>query len=188
MRDGFDPDKEASMDKFERVRAMIGYELYSLLDDYFRDLAREIRLNAPLPNFTAKTAASPAPTIMSKSSARKGKAKATVPSGQAKDLSQQAFGDELVLVEYYCKAYTRFSSGAAQINRLFAYLNRHFIMRAIDEGCGWISLADVVAASVLKGRYLVFVVSVGLRRNDAPCRPRICHDFRPERRQQSPKA
>ncbi|KAG8936318.1 hypothetical protein FRC00_009178 [Tulasnella sp. 408] len=150
MRDGFDPDKEASMDKFERVRAMIGYELYSLLDDYFRDLAREIRLNAPLPNFTAKAAASPAPTTLSKSSARKGKAKATVPSGQAKDQSQQAFGDELVLVEYYCKAYTRFSSGAAQINRLFAYLNRHFIMRAIDEGCGWISLADVVAASVLK--------------------------------------
>ncbi|KIO27860.1 hypothetical protein M407DRAFT_7084 [Tulasnella calospora MUT 4182] len=150
MRDGFDPDKEASMDKFERVRAMIGYELYSLLDDYFRDLAREIRLNAPLPNFTTKATASPVPTTLSKSSTRKGKAKATVPSGQAKDQSHQAFGDELVLVEYYCKAYTRFSSGAAQINRLFAYLNRHFIMRAIDEGCGWISLADVVAASVLK--------------------------------------
>ncbi|KAG8985481.1 hypothetical protein FRB90_004677 [Tulasnella sp. 427] len=151
MREGFDPETEASMDRFERVRAMIGYELYNLLDDYFRDLAREIRLNAPLPNLAAaKATVSPSTAISSKNSARKGKAKATVPSGQLKDQSQQNLGDEVVLLDYYCKAYTRFSSGAAQINRLFAYLNRHFVLRAIDEGCGWISLGDVVAASVLK--------------------------------------
>lgn len=148
MRDGFDAEKEAAMDKFERVRAMIGYELYSLLDDYFRDLAREIRMNAPLPHSSAvstETSLVVSPKASGTSAKSKGKVKAVVPAAPT------AVGDELPLLAYYSKAYTRFSSGAAQINRLFAYLNRHFIMRAIDEGCGWISLADVVAASVLRG-------------------------------------
>ncbi|KAG8900317.1 hypothetical protein FRB99_006122 [Tulasnella sp. 403] len=145
MREGFDAEREASMDKFERVRAMIGYELYSLLDDYFRDLAREIRMNAPLPPPT------PSPTLTSNPRGRsstqsKAKARAATSSDPSEPL-----GDELALLRYYMNAYTRFSSGAAQINRLFAYLNRHFVMRAIDEGCGWISLSDVIAASVLKG-------------------------------------
>lgn len=145
MREGFDPETEASMDKFERVRAMIGYELYSLLDDYFRDLAREIRMNAPLPTPTASACVKAAEA---KSLAKKNKAKGK--AAVAATASAPA-GDELPLVTYYVKAYTRFSTGAAQINRIFAYLNRHFIMRAIDEGCGWISLADVVSSSVLKG-------------------------------------
>lgn len=148
MREGFDAEKEASMDKFERVRAMIGYELYSLLEDYFRDLAREIRLNAPLPSAASITTASSAvAAAKEKSAGKKSKAKAKAPA----TFEPPPLGDELPLVTYYAKAYLRFSTGAAQINRLFAYLNRHFIMRAIDEGCGWISLADVVAASVLKG-------------------------------------
>lgn len=147
MRDGFDAEKEAAMDKFERVRAMIGYELYSLLDDYFRDLAREIRFKAPLPVKATAPSADPSSVALTKGSAgSKAKAKSKAVAG-----TDTPLGDELELLEYYTKAYTRFSSGAAQINRLFAYLNRHFIMRAIDEGCGWISLADVVAASVLRG-------------------------------------
>lgn len=134
-----DPEKStmAMGDKYERVRGMIGYELYTLLDDYFRDLAREIRLKAPLP------LSPPTPTLTS-TSTKKGK-------GKSVSIANEPMGDELELLEYYTKAYKRYSSGAAQINRLFAYLNRHFIMRAIDEGCGWISLADVVATSVLKG-------------------------------------
>ncbi|KAG8983791.1 hypothetical protein FRB94_006874 [Tulasnella sp. JGI-2019a] len=148
MRDGFDAEKEAAMDKFERVRAMIGYELYSLLDDYFRDLAREIRLNAPLPvKSTATSVADLSIVPLTKSSIGTSKSKAKT---KAITTNDAPLGDELELLGYYTKAYIRFSSGAAQINRLFAYLNRHFIMRAIDEGCGWISLADVVAASVLR--------------------------------------
>ncbi|KAG8966929.1 hypothetical protein FRC03_011000 [Tulasnella sp. 419] len=150
MREGFDLEMEATMDKFERVRAMIGYELYHLLEEYFRDLAREIRLGAPLPPQSSSNALS---TSSSKAQAAKGpksKNKGKAPLATAAPTPVVALGEELSLISYYTKAYTRFSSGAAQINRVFAYLNRHFILRAIDEGCGWICLADVVAASVLK--------------------------------------
>ena len=145
LREGFDPEQEAGMDRFERVRATIGYELYSLLEDYFRDLAREIRLNAPLPPNQP-----PSITPVNKASAKKGKSRAPPPLVTGGDFTHP-LGDEATLIAYYSNAYIRYSTGAAQINRLFAYLNRHFIMRAIDEGCGWISLADVMAASVLKG-------------------------------------
>jgi len=116
---------------------MAGYELYGLLETYFKELAREILTNAPRSSpfsTTSMTTNSNAMELTSPDSPL-----------HATEGSEQDF------VTYYVRSYLRYSSGATQINRLFAYLNRHFVMRAIDEGCGWICLQDVIASSVLKG-------------------------------------
>ena len=95
-----DPSKDWHLDRVERIKSMVGYELYGYLEDYFRGVAREVRTKAP--------------------------------------------HDDSALLSYYLASYTRYASGVAIVNRLFAYLNRHFITRAVDEGMGWISIQDVL--------------------------------------------
>lgn len=91
--------KDWFAERVERVKSMVGYELYMHLEDYFRGVARDVRSHAP--------------------------------------------AEDSALLPYYLAAYARFSNGLASINRLFAYLNRHFITRAVDEGMGWVSMQDV---------------------------------------------
>lgn len=91
--------KDWFAERVERVKSMVGYELYTHLEDYFRGVARDIRSNAPV--------------------------------------------EDSALLPYYLSSYTRYSNGVGIINRLFAYLNRHFITRAVDEGMGWVSMQDV---------------------------------------------
>ncbi len=67
--------------------------------------------------------------------------------GIAREIHSRMPNDDSELLAYYLSAYTRYSSGVAIINRQFAYLNRHFINRAIEEGMGWISLQDVLLKS-----------------------------------------
>ncbi len=38
------------------------------------------------------------------------------------------------LLQYYAKEWTRYTTGANYIHRLFAYLNRHWVKREKDEG------------------------------------------------------
>ncbi|KAF8320465.1 hypothetical protein DL93DRAFT_2052933 [Clavulina sp. PMI_390] len=79
--------------------SMVGYELYVHLEDYFRGVARDVRLRAP--------------------------------------------ANDSALLPYYLSSYARFSDALICVNRLFAYLNRHFVTRAVDEGMGWVSMQDV---------------------------------------------
>lgn len=91
--------KDWFAERVERVKSMVGYELYVHLEDYFRGVARDIRLRAP--------------------------------------------ADDAALLPYYLAAYSRYVDGLWSVHHLFAYLNRHFITRAVDEGMGWISMQDV---------------------------------------------
>ena len=38
------------------------------------------------------------------------------------------------LLDYYAREWTRYTTGANYINRLFTYLNRHWVKREKDEG------------------------------------------------------
>lgn len=38
------------------------------------------------------------------------------------------------LLQYYAKEWDRYTTGANYINRLFTYLNRHWVKREKDEG------------------------------------------------------
>lgn len=102
--DGFggegDDIKDWGLDRSERIKSMVGYELYEHLEEYFRGVARDVRDRAP--------------------------------------------NHDADFLPYYLASWTRYASGVAIINRLFAYLNRHFITRAVDEGMGWISIVDVL--------------------------------------------
>ena len=52
-------------------------------------------------------------------------------------LSPQKGAETLVdeeLLRYYAKEWTRYTTGANYIHRLFAYLNRHWVKREKDEG------------------------------------------------------
>lgn len=40
----------------------------------------------------------------------------------------------LPLLQYYAAEWTRFTTGANYVNRLFSYLNRHWVKREKDEG------------------------------------------------------
>ncbi|KAF9513784.1 hypothetical protein BS47DRAFT_1392996 [Hydnum rufescens UP504] len=64
--------------------------------------------------------------------------------GVAREVRTKAPHNDSALLTYYLATYTRYASGVAIINRLFAYLNRHFITRAVDDGMGWISLQDIL--------------------------------------------
>lgn len=63
--------------------------------------------------------------------------------GVARDIRSHAPMEDSALLSYYLASYARFTNGVAIINRLFAYLNRHFVTRAVDEGMGWVSMQDV---------------------------------------------
>ena len=65
------------------------------------------------------------------------------PSHQASDALQ----DE-ALLRYYAQEWDRYTTGANYINRLFTYLNRHWVKRERDEG--------------RKGVYTVYTVCVSL--------------------------
>lgn len=41
---------------------------------------------------------------------------------------------DLALLQYYAKEWDRYTTGANYVNRLFAYLNRHWVKREKDEG------------------------------------------------------
>jgi cullin 1 len=47
--------------------------------------------------------------------------------------ASQEFSDE-ALLQYYAKEWNRFTTGANYVNRLFTYLNRHWVKREKDEG------------------------------------------------------
>ncbi|KAF9056414.1 hypothetical protein BJ165DRAFT_1433258 [Panaeolus papilionaceus] len=79
-----------------------GSDIYTQLDNYFAEAAREISLNAPI--------------------------------------------DDIPLVQYLVNSYNRYSLGAQSANRLLNYVNRHYVKRAVDEGRGWLNLADVIQA------------------------------------------
>ena len=46
----------------------------------------------------------------------------------AEDLSDEP------LLNYYTKEWDRYTTGASYVNRLFTYLNRHWVKREKDEG------------------------------------------------------
>lgn len=46
----------------------------------------------------------------------------------AEDLSDEP------LLNYYTKEWNRYTTGASYVNRLFTYLNRHWVKREKDEG------------------------------------------------------
>lgn len=52
---------------------------------------------------------------------------------------------ELALLRFYVEEWDRYTTGANYVNRLFTYLNRHWVKREKDEG--------------RKGIYPVFTVS-----------------------------
>jgi hypothetical protein len=52
---------------------------------------------------------------------------------------------DLALLQFYTKEWKRYTTGANYVNRLFAYLNRHWVKREKDEG--------------RKGIYTVYTVS-----------------------------
>ena len=41
---------------------------------------------------------------------------------------------DLALLQYYAKEWDRYTTGANYVNRLFTYLNRHWVKREKDEG------------------------------------------------------
>lgn len=47
---------------------------------------------------------------------------------EAEDLSDEP------LLNYYTKEWDRYTTGASYVNRLFTYLNRHWVKREKDEG------------------------------------------------------
>jgi cullin 1 len=53
---------------------------------------------------------------------------------------------DLALLQFYTKEWKRYTTGANYVNRLFAYLNRHWVKREKDEG--------------RKGIYTVYTVSL----------------------------
>ena len=67
--------------------------------------------------------------------------------GVAREICSKMPNDDSELLAHYLSSYTRYSSGAAIIHRQFAYLNRHFINRAVEEGMGWLSMQDVLLKS-----------------------------------------
>jgi len=49
--------------------------------------------------------------------------------------NQEAEGlQDEALLQYYAKEWERYTTGANYINRLFTYLNRHWVRRERDEG------------------------------------------------------
>lgn len=56
---------------------------------------------------------------------------------------------DLPLLQYYATEWTRYTTGANYVNRLFSYLNRHWVKREKDEG--------------RKGVYQIYIVRPLLR-------------------------
>lgn len=54
------------------------------------------------------------------------------------------------LLRYYTREWDRYTTGASYVNRLFTYLNRHWVKREKDEG--------------RKNVYIVYIVSLPSRR------------------------
>jgi cullin 1 len=63
---------------------------------------------------------------------------------------------DLALLQFYTKEWKRYTTGANYVNRLFAYLNRHWVKREKDEG--------------RKGIYTVYTVSP----RNSQCEQRRC--------------
>lgn len=63
---------------------------------------------------------------------------------------------DLALLQFYVTEWERYTTGASYVNRLFTYLNRHWVKREKDEG--------------RKGVYTIYTVSrnplVALRATD----------------------
>ncbi|PPQ98897.1 hypothetical protein CVT24_003528 [Panaeolus cyanescens] len=64
----------------------------------------------------------------------------------AREISLNAPIDDIPLVQYIVNSYNRYTLGAQSANRLLNYINRHYVKRAVDEGRGWLNLADVIQA------------------------------------------
>ena len=48
------------------------------------------------------------------------------------------------LLNYYTKEWQRYTTGASYVNRLFTYLNRHWVKREKDEGRKHIYIVYIV--------------------------------------------
>ncbi|KIK97884.1 hypothetical protein PAXRUDRAFT_824466 [Paxillus rubicundulus Ve08.2h10] len=72
----------------------------------------------------------------------------------ARELLLGAPEDDTTLVQYIIPCFKRYSVGAHSVNRLFNYVNRHYVKRAVDEDKGWLTLSDIfdaVAKSIEEG-------------------------------------
>lgn len=69
----------------------------------------------------------------------------------AEDLSDEP------LLNYYTKEWDRYTTGASYVNRLFTYLNRHWVKREKDEGRKNVYVVYIVSftslSRVLAGRW-----------------------------------
>lgn len=57
----------------------------------------------------------------------------------AEDLSDEP------LLNYYTKEWDRYTTGASYVNRLFTYLNRHWVKREKDEGRKHVYIVYIVS-------------------------------------------
>ena len=67
-------------------------------------------------------------------------------SDTARELLLDAPEDHTTLIQYLIPCFNRYNAGAASINRLLNYVNRHYVKRAVDEDKGWLRLNDVLDA------------------------------------------
>lgn len=64
----------------------------------------------------------------------------------ARELLLEAPDDDTMLIHYLIPCFNRYNAGAASVNRLLNYVNRHYVKRAVDEDKGWLRLNDVFDA------------------------------------------
>lgn len=75
-------------------------------------------------------------------------------SQEAADLSDEP------LLRYYTREWDRYTTGASYVNRLFTYLNRHWVKREKDEG--------------RKNVYVVYIVRPGSSSFSSQRSPNYC--------------
>lgn len=112
----------------------MGADLYKHLKEYFIEHLKGVRAVRPMRSFASHLS-----LIKPCSHAQ-----------EAADLSDEP------LLRYYTREWDRYTTGASYVNRLFTYLNRHWVKREKDEG--------------RKHVYVVYIV----RRRSPSSRPLFC--------------
>ena len=74
--------------------------------------------------------------------------------------ASESLQDE-ALLQYYAREWDRYTTGANYINRLFTYLNRHWVKRERDEGRKGVYPVYTVRSSSLRS----FIVCSGVDAN-----------------------
>lgn len=57
------------------------------------------------------------------------------------------------LLRYYTREWDRYTTGASYVNRLFTYLNRHWVKREKDEGRKNVYIVYIVSFCVAATRW-----------------------------------